>query len=318
MSSTNLYFQNRLLVVADESMQKTLQLALKASQSGLAVLISGESGTGKELIARYIHEKGNRSAGPFVSVNCAALPETLIESELFGYERGAFTGAFAQRMGKFERANGGTLLLDEVSEMPYSLQAKLLRVLQEDEIDRLGSRETVGIDCRIIATTNRNPIEMIEDEKFREDLYYRLNVIRIECVPLRQRPLAIIKLAHEFIKQACLRDGRGEIYLSEEAIKKLLQYSWPGNIRELQNVIERAVLLTETPLIEVDCLQFMESLRKKNKSETQSPTLLSELEQNHILQTLESNQGNRSQAAKTLGISVRTLRNKLKEYNEST
>lgn len=310
---TNLYFQNRLLVVADESMQKTLNLALKAAQSTLPVLISGESGTGKELIARFIHEKGARSAGPFISVNCAALPETLIESELFGYERGAFTGAVGQRIGKFERANGGTLLMDEVSEMPYGLQAKLLRVLQEGEIDRLGSRDTIGIDCRIIATTNRDPIQMIEEEKFREDLYYRLNVIRIECVPLRRRPIAIIKLAHEFIRQACLRDHKNEVFLSEAAIKKLVQHEWPGNIRELQNVMERAVLLTDGTLIEEDSLQFMDQL--KRRSETTESTLLSDLEQSHILKVLEMNHGNRSNAAKTLGISVRTLRNKLKEYS---
>ncbi len=310
---TNLYFQNRLLVVADESMQKTLNLALKAAQSALPVLISGESGTGKELIARFIHEKGARSGGPFVSVNCAALPETLIESELFGYERGAFTGAIGQRIGKFERANGGTLLMDEVSEMPYGLQAKLLRVLQEGEIDRLGSRDTIGIDCRIIATTNRDPIQMIVEERFREDLYYRLNVIRIECVPLRKRPIAIIKLAHEFIKQACLRDRKDEVYLSEQSIKKLVEYDWPGNIRELQNVMERAILLTDGNLIEQDNLQFMDQLRRR--PEAVESSLLSDLEQTHILKVLEMSQGNRSNAAKTLGISVRTLRNKLKEYS---
>lgn len=312
--SAIIHFQKRSLVVADPAMESTITMALRAARTHFPVFLNGESGTGKELVARFIHEKSKRSHGPFVSVNCAAVPEGLMEAEFFGFERGAFTGAIAQRIGKFERANGGTLLLDEISEMPFSLQAKLLRVLQEGEIDRLGGRDPIPLNCRIIATTNRCPIALIRENKFREDLYYRLNVVRIDCAPLRNRNQAILCLARQFLTQACETQGFGSSQFSKAAEDKLQTYPWPGNVRELQNAVERAVLIAEGGVIGEDHLRHLESVEDA-QSET-TPVNLALLERQHILKTLDRTQGSRTVAADLLGISTRTLRNKLKEYGK--
>ncbi len=303
-------FRNRAIVVGDSLMQNTLSLAARAALSNMPVLITGPSGTGKELIARFIHEKSARSSNAFVSVNCAALPEGLMEAELFGYERGAFTGAIAQRIGRFERASGGTLLLDEVSEMPVHLQAKLLRVLQEGEIDRLGGSHPVPIRTRIIATTNVDPLELIRREAFRADLFYRLNVIRIDCQPLVGRLEAIDCLSERFLLKAGQDSGCEVKRLSDKAKEKLRDHSWPGNVRELQNAIERAALLSDHPVIGPEHLD----LRSMSVGSGEDPTDLGQLEQRAILSTLDKTSGNRSEAARRLGISVRTLRNKLKEF----
>jgi len=310
--SSVLHFHKRHLVVADDIMTKTIEQASKAARSDAAVLLCGESGTGKELVARYIHEKSDRASGPFVSVNCAAIPEGLIEAEFFGFERGAFTGAIAQRIGKFERAQGGTLLLDEISEMPVTLQAKLLRVIQEGEIDRLGGRDAVAIDCRIIATTNREPVGLIRAGRFREDLYYRLNVVRIDCSPLRGRADAILSLADEFLRQATSRGGNSAQRFSRDAKDRLRSHAWPGNIRELQNAVQRAVLACEGTVIEVEHLSCLSEIGSSEEP-VQS---LADLEQQHILKILSEVGGNRNRAADRLGITSRTLRTKLKLYGE--
>jgi two-component system response regulator FlrC len=292
-------------------MEKTLELASRAARSSMPVLVVGPSGTGKELIARFIHERGERARKPFLSINCAAIPEGLMEAELFGYERGAFTGAVAQRIGRFERASGGTLLLDEVSEMPVHLQAKLLRVLQEGEIDRLGGSHPIPIRTRIIATTNVEPLELIRKEAFRADLFYRLNVIRIDCAPLSGRPEAIATLAVELLRKACDAAGSGPKRLAPGALEKLCAYGWPGNVRELQNALERAVLLSDSETVSEEQLD----LRALHLPEPEStPVDLAGLEQKHILSMVEQTQGNRTEAARRLGISVRTLHNKLKAF----
>lgn len=313
ISRSTYSFKNRSLLVADEVMKKTVEMAERAARTDATVLLCGESGTGKELVARFIHEMSRRQSGPFVSVNCAAIPEGLMEAELFGYEKGAFTEAIAQRIGKFERANGGTLLLDEISEMPISLQSKLLRVLQESEVDRLGARDAIKINTRIIATTNRNPLELIQKEKFREDLYFRLNVIRIDCQPLRGRYQAITELASYFLQQACERHERPGVELTPEAFQKLRAHSWPGNIRELHNAIERAVVNGVEEKIRASELEFLKPFLPVEEG---APTgTLASLERKHILSMLDQADGNRTEAAKKLGISIRTLRNKLKDYS---
>ncbi len=303
-----LRFQGRALVVADSLMSQTVALAAKAASSGAPVLLCGESGTGKELIARYIHERSQRARGTFVSVNCAALPEGLMEAELFGYEKGAFTGAVALRIGKFERANQGSLLLDEISELPIHLQAKLLRVLQEGEVDRLGARDPIAVNARILATTNREPVELVEQGLFRKDLFFRLNVIRIDCHPLRGRREAIENLARQFVDESAKQNGRDRVALSRGAMAKLLAYEWPGNVRELQNTIERAVLLSES-VISPEAVQLT-GLRLEGGASSESLSL-AEVEQGHIARVLQSTGGNRNEAARRLGITARTLRNKL-------
>ncbi len=304
-------FGNRALIVGDKLMEKTLELATRAAASNMPVLIVGPSGTGKEMIARYIHERSPRHRAPFVSVNCAAIPEGLMEAELFGYERGAFTGALVQRIGKFERANGGTLLLDEVSEMPVHLQAKLLRVLQENEIDRLGGAQPIPIRTRIIATTNQEPLELVQKQTFRSDLYYRLNVIRIDCAPLGGRSTAIATLAEALLDRCCEQNGLPPREFSADAMAKLCAYGWPGNVRELQNAIERAVLLGDRLVVDADALDLRPLVEPPGAWKGD----LASVEQRHILSTLEYSDGNRSEAARRLGISVRTLHNKLKEFS---
>lgn len=299
-------FRNRRLIVPDEAMENTLMRASRAAQSKMPVLIVGPSGTGKELVARYIHEKSPRKTAPFISVNCAAIPDGLMESELFGYERGAFTGAVVQRVGKFEQAHRGTLLLDEVSEMPLHLQAKLLRVLQENEVDRLGGGTPVAIETRIIATTNLEPLELVKKGLFRADLFYRLNVIRIDCLPLCHRREGIRVLAEELLREIAEAQGTPKSF-SPEALERLCNYSWPGNVRELQNVIQRATLLSDNAVLGVDEMDL-------RSPEIYDSFGLAGVEKRHILGTLDQTEGNRTEAAKRLGISVRTLRNKIKEF----
>lgn len=317
MSVNTIEFHNRKLIVADESMETTLELARRGARTEAPVLIAGESGTGKELVARFIHEKSQRAGGPFVSVNCAAIPEGLLEAEFFGHERGAFTGAIAQKIGKFERAKGGTLLLDEISEMPFPLQAKLLRVLQEGELDRLGGGAPVAIDCRVIATTNRDPLSLIREGKFREDLYFRLNVIRVDCTPLRGRRDAVQTLAAEFVKKSCDKFGMPQTGITKEGWERLLSYEWPGNIRELLNAIERGVLLADGAAIGPEHLVGLIAIARDVEEEPH-PVSLAELEKRHIEKTLARTAGHQEKAAAILGITSRTLRNKLKVFGQAT
>src|SRR5579872_3606077 len=242
---------SRDLVYRDDAMARVIKLAQQIAGSDASVMITGESGTGKEVIARYVHSKSRRSSRPFISVNCAAIPENLLESELFGHEKGSFTGALARRIGKFEEANGGTLLLDEISEMDVRLQAKLLRAIQERVIDRVGGTRPVPINIRIIATSNRNLAEAVRDGKFREDLLFRLNVVNLKIPPLRERPADIGELAQYFVKKYAEANGLPARPLSPDARRALDVNRWPGNVRELENTIHRAVLLSTGPEIGV-------------------------------------------------------------------
>ena len=298
-----------------------LDLASRIASSRSTVLIQGESGTGKEVIARFIHRSGDRASGPFVAVNCAALPENLLESELFGHEKGAFTGAVGRKKGKFELAHGGTLLLDEISEMAVSVQAKLLRVLQEREVDRVGGQAPVSVDVRVIATTNRDLATEAQEGRFRQDLYYRLNVVPFHLPPLRKRPEDVAPLAEHFLKETASLNGLAPKHLSEAAVGRLQQIPWPGNVRELENLMERATLLVDAEQIEPGDLAFL--LRLGGADDDFSPQAggegvlpLREMEKRMIFRALDDHQGNRTRASKVLGISVRTLRNKLNEYRQ--
>lgn len=331
---------DRPIISNDPLMIRVLEVAEAVARSEATVLIQGESGTGKELMARFIHSCSLRGQQPFVAVNCAALPESLLESELFGHEKGAFTGAQARKIGKFEMAHGGTILLDEISEMDLALQAKLLRVLQEREVDRVGGREPIAIDVRVLATTNRNLEETVREGKFRADLYYRLNVIPVTLPPLRERKRDI-KLLTEHFMQKYLGDGASR--LPEDVLEALYDHPWPGNIRELQNAVQRAAILSQgnTPretdfLLSMDPAEQLEGMRgsfedRSNElssnlvptAEDAAPTsgfkiesgvTVQEMEKALILETLKTTDNNRTEAAKMLGISVRTLRNKLNEY----
>lgn len=306
-----------MIQIADARVKKIYEMAESVAVSRATVLITGESGTGKELLARFIHEKSPRSARRLVSLNCAAVPDGLLESELFGYEKGAFTGADQRRPGKFELANESTFLLDEVSELPLLLQAKLLRVLQEGEVERLGGQVPVKVNVRIIATSNRSLEKMVKDGEFREDLYYRLNVIPLHLPALRARPSDIEVLATDFITHSCDENGVPRKILSGEALNKLKTYRWPGNVRELQNVIERSVLLAGGQTIGPDQILLPEFSAEENTAPVTSlrPGLtVEEAERLLILKTLEFTGQNRTRAAEMLGISIRTLRNKLNEY----
>src|ERR1700754_1920463 len=241
---------SRDLVYRDDAMAKVIKLAQQIAGSDASVMITGESGTGKEVLARYVHTRSNRAKRPFISINCAAIPEHLLESELFGHEKGAFTGAVARRIGKFEEANGGTLLLDEISEMDGRLQAKLLRAVQEREIDRVGGAKPVQVDIRILATSNRDLVQAVKDGTFREDLLYRLNVVNLKLPPLRERPGDILALAEHFVKKYAAANGVPDRPLSAEARRRLVAHRWPGNVRELENAMHRAVLLAVGPEIE--------------------------------------------------------------------
>ena len=301
------------IVTNNLSMKKVIDMALSVAYSSSTILIQGESGTGKEMIAKFIHQNSNRKDKSFVAVNCAALPKDLLESELFGHEKGSFTGAINRKIGKFELANHGTILLDEISEMDMSLQAKLLRVLQEREVDRVGGREPVPIDARVIATTNRNLREAIDEGEFREDLYFRLNVIPIVIPPLRNRKEDISLLIEYFIKKHSSKNRKNVTGMAKDALLMLADYYWRGNVRELENVIERAVLLCKGNLITQEYL-FMEAIVEEINSSVKAGVTVREMEKKLIFNTLEQVNGNRTKAAELLGVSIRTLRNKLNEY----
>jgi DNA-binding NtrC family response regulator len=320
----------RQLVYRDDSMAHVVKLAQQIAPSDASVLITGESGTGKEVLARYLHGRSNRAKKPFISVNCAAIPESLLESELFGHEKGAFTGAVARRIGKFEEATGGTLLLDEISEMDVRLQAKLLRAIQERVIDRVGGTRPVAVDIRIIATSNRNLVEAVREGKFREDLLFRLNVVNLKIPPLRERPADVLELAQHFIAKYAEANGVPARSLSAEARRALVLNRWPGNVRELENTLHRAVLLASGEEIGIDGILTPDGTRidqARNSpaaahaamaAETVTRALVgrtvADVERDLILETLKHCLGNRTHAANILGISIRTLRNKLNEY----
>lgn len=305
----------RPIITENQQMKQILQMAERIAPSHAPVLIQGESGTGKELLARHIHSHSGRQKKAFVAINCAALPANLLESELFGYEKGAFTGAITRRTGKFELSSGGTLLLDEISEIPIHLQAKLLRVLQENEIDRIGGNKPISIDVRILATTNVNLENAVEKKEFRQDLYYRLNVITLDLPPLRKRQDDIMPLTRFFLKKYNNLNGTNVRNLDPDAKKLLLQHRWEGNVRELENVIQRAVLLCLNGTITPDLLWLS---RKSPSAIENIPTIpLKQMERIMIDRALEETDGNRTRAARVLGISVRTLRNKLNEYKKS-
>ncbi|HRT69911.1 MAG TPA: sigma-54 dependent transcriptional regulator [Syntrophales bacterium] len=315
--------RNREIVAGDEKMLSLLEMLKCVAISKASIFIQGESGTGKELIARHIHRYSNRAGMPFVAVNCAAVPYNLLESEMFGYEKGAFTGAVQRKIGKFEMADGGTLLLDEVSEMDIHLQAKLLRAIQESEIDRLGGKEPVRVNVRIIATTNLDPKKCVAEKKFREDLYYRLNVIPIKVPPLRERKGDIPCLVDHFLKKFSALQGREKPEVSAEAFELLQAYLWPGNVRELENVMERAVLICSGSQIRPEHLRLdgEEVGERPPEGEPDEPSApvyrnvtLYEMERQLIFDTLKQVKGNKTKASKILGISVRTMRNKLNEY----
>jgi DNA-binding NtrC family response regulator len=304
---------NYEIVTQDAAFSALLDRARQAAASTATILIEAESGTGKELLARMIHEESPRASGPFIAVNCAALPENLLESELFGFERGAFTGASASKPGKFELAHRGTLLLDEIGEMAPLLQAKLLRVLQEREVDRIGGKEPVRIDVRVIATTNRDLALLVREGGFREDLYYRLNVIRLNIPPLRRRSGDIPLLTDFFCRRYAKAFGKAGVQCSAAALEMLACQQWPGNVRELENAIQRAVALTAADAIEPEDL-FAPEPAIPQEATPGVGTTVRDMERQLIQKTLENTGGNRTRAARLLGISLRTLRNKLNEF----
>lgn len=348
--------ESNAMIANDVAMQQIVTLANRIAPSDATILITGESGTGKEVMARYVHRKSRRANGPFIAVNCAAIPEALLESELFGHEKGAFTGAVARRLGKFEEANGGTLLLDEISEMHPLLQAKLLRALQEREITRIGSNDPVKVDVRILATSNRNMEESIKKGEFREDLYFRLNVVNIKLPALRERKGDLAALSQLFVDKFSQQNNLEPKKLSTAAIEKIRAHHWKGNIRELENTLHRAVLMSmedeleaeaiyipelehlraaapsspaasepkpvsssgDTPLKQEEggVLQNAESSELGNAAESLVGRKLADVERDLILGTLDHCLGNRTHAANILGISIRTLRNKLSQYRD--
>ena len=307
------------IVTQNEEMKKLLKFAENVAYSKSTVLIMGETGTGKELFARYIHQCSPRAEKSFMAVNCAALPEGLLESELFGHEKGSFTGATENKEGKFQRAHQSSLLLDEVSEMSLPLQAKLLRVLQEHEVDKVGGKAPIPVDVRVIATTNSDIRRRIRDQEFREDLYYRLNVIPLTLIPLRERKDDISLLAEHFMNQFCQENSRYSVKMDPATLTLLKKYRWPGNIRELGNIIERTCLMCQGDTLLPSHLFFDDEPLSsgKNGANASFTGTIYEMEKELILQTLEEFSGNKTKAAESLGISIRTLRNKLNEYNES-
>jgi len=329
--------ESHQLVYEDEAMGAVLSLADQIAGSEASILITGESGTGKEVLARYVHRKSARADKPFISVNCAAIPENLLESELFGHEKGAFTGAIARRIGKFEEANGGTLLLDEISEMDARLQAKLLRAIQEREIDRVGGTKPVKVDIRIVATSNRDLADAVRHGTFREDLLYRLNVVNLRLPALRERPKDIRALSHHFARKYAEANGVAYRPISSQTERLLLSYNWKGNVRELENTIHRAVLLATGPEIGPEAIRLPDGTQVgaapaivAQNASVQSAVVsatavtrslvgrtVSDVERDLILDTLDHCLGNRTHAANILGISIRTLRNKLKEYSDA-
>lgn len=330
--------EDSTFIAKDPVMKPVLDLANRVAKSDASILIMGESGTGKEVMAHHIHAKSKRASAQFVSVNCAAIPENLLESELFGHEKGAFTGAIARRIGKFEEANGGTLLLDEISEMDLRLQAKLLRAIQEREIDRVGGSKPVKINIRLVATSNRNLEEEVQAKRFREDLYYRLNVVSLVMPPLRDRPNDLRPLAEHFAKKYALANGLENRPLSDGAMGRLQAHQWRGNVRELENTMHRAVLLAHHDEIEPEAIMITgqglapdaatqatmatqavagQTANSEAPASTMVGQTVAQVERHLIIDTLQHCLGNRTHAANILGISIRTLRNKLKQYNES-
>jgi DNA-binding NtrC family response regulator len=327
--------ESRTLIYRDPSMAQVLELAKQVAPSNASILITGESGTGKEVLARYLHDHSRRKDKPFISINCAAIPENLLESELFGHERGAFTGAVARRIGKFEEADGGTLLLDEISEMDIRLQAKLLRAIQEREIDRVGGTKPIKVDLRVIATSNRDLAAEAARGNFREDLLFRLNVLTLKLPPLRERPADIPLLSEHFAKKYSDANGVALRPFAEETLTALAGYQWKGNVRELENTIHRAVLLATGDTISPDAIRLPDGSRPGDPAAgaaapggaaqdagdpaTGQPLVgrtVADVERDLILDTLNHCLGNRTHAANILGISIRTLRNKLKLYSE--
>ena len=328
--------ESQSVIFTSSAMTKTISMADQIAPSDASVLITGESGTGKEVIARYIHKKSKRSGNPMICVNCAAIPESLLEAELFGHEKGAFTGAVARRIGKFEEADGGTILLDEISEMAMHLQAKLLRVLQEREVDRIGGNKPVKVNIRVLATSNRNMQEEVKKGTFREDLYFRLNVITLEMPPLRNRRDDIKPLAEYFIEKYSKANGIPTRKLSDAALAKLSGYHWPGNVRELENTMHRSILMASGNMIEPDNILLQGAPESDDSSDSKVTNISSavmerpssgntgglvgrtveSVEQELIIDTLNYCLGNRTHAANILGISIRTLRNKLRQYGE--
>ncbi|QDZ11309.1 sigma-54-dependent transcriptional regulator [Devosia ginsengisoli] len=315
----------------DPAMERVVRMADQIAGSDASILITGESGTGKEVIAKYVHARSKRANKPFISVNCAAIPEALLESELFGHEKGAFTGAIARRIGKFEEASGGTLLLDEISEMDVRLQAKLLRAIQERLIDRVGGGKPVPVDIRILATSNRNLGEAVREGSFREDLLFRLNVVNLKLPALRDRPGDITALSEHFVGKYAKANGLPPRELSAEARTTLLRAPWPGNVRELENTLHRAVLLSSGDIIGPEAIVLPDgmglaeaaaanslSAQLAQTAQTMSAALVgrtvADVERDLILDTLDHTLGNRTHAANILGISIRTLRNKLNQY----
>lgn len=323
-------------VAIEPSSQQLLGLARKVAQSDATVLISGESGTGKEVLAQYIHQQSKRASGPFVAINCAAIPENMLEATLFGHEKGSFTGAYQSSPGKFEQAEGGTILLDEISEMDIGLQAKILRILQEREVERLGSRKTLQLDVRVIATTNRDLRACVREGRFREDLFYRLSVFPLAWQPLRHRRQDIVPLAERLLQQHAARMGRGATTLDARARQELMSHDWPGNVRELDNVLQRALIIQDGNVISAASLALMAEAPHDapvlvdttagdtwqtpsdaaihNHSDADSQVLGNDLKQREfeiILQTLKKQHGRRKETAEALGVSARTLRYKL-------
>jgi len=302
-------FEN--IIAKSPKMRQVIEVIKVVAKSNATVLITGETGTGKELVAQAIHSQSHRRGKPFVAVSCAALPETLLESELFGHEKGSFTGAYAQKKGKFEVANRGTLFLDEIGEMSANIQVHLLRVLEEKGFTRVGGNEPIKVDVRVISATNRDIKEAVASGQFREDLYYRLNVVNIELPPLRERKEDIPLLAQHFLNKFALDNHKEVTGFSPEATDFLLRYDWPGNIRELENAIERAVILAKKPLIEVTDLPQQNLVVARSISLEKN---LKQVEMNHIRNVLAETKGNYTEAARILGISRMTLYNKAKAY----
>ncbi|MCC6408125.1 MAG: sigma-54-dependent Fis family transcriptional regulator [Planctomycetes bacterium] len=311
------------LIAESPAMQETLRAAKRVARSKGTVLITGESGTGKEKVAQYIHKESPRASGPFIRVNCAALSETLLESELFGHERGAFTGAHKTREGRFELADKGTLLLDEIGEISPALQSKLLRVLEEEEFERVGGTNTLRVDVRVVATTNRDLAAEVQRGAFREDLYYRLHVLPIHLRPLRERQQDVLPLSKHFLRHYAAQSGMEMPKLSRDAEERLKSWTWPGNVRELENVIQRAVVLMQGDTVHVDDLVFGPSSGTSKVSGPQGVVVdglnmslanraLADIEREAILATLHSTGGNKTEAARRMGVSARTLSNKMK------
>ncbi|MBQ0784156.1 MAG: sigma-54-dependent Fis family transcriptional regulator, partial [Amphritea sp.] len=330
-TGTQINEQSNLQPIAEETSSKQLlQVARRVAETDSTVLITGESGTGKEVLAQYIHMHSPRADKPFVAINCAAIPENMLEATLFGHEKGAFTGAYTSNPGKFEQANGGTILLDEISEMDQGLQAKLLRVLQEQQVERVGGRKIINLDVRILATTNRKLEEYVAENKFREDLYYRLNVFPLQWLPLRERIADIVPLAQRLLAKYSRKMNRTAVSMSDEAQRVLQAHPWPGNVRELDNIIQRSLILQQGALIgpgdlhiqpgSMHTAEMAGRINSVGVSQADNSQLGNDMKQHEfqlIVDTLRETGGSRKDAADKLGISPRTLRYKLAKMREA-